>query len=98
MPLDEAVDVPHLKLHAGLPVPAVLLAFQVIREEPFLKPEPVIRIEMRPMLDAVGFEPLVLRCGAHESLEVAARMQALPAPVRRREEGHARSEEHTSEL
>ena len=40
------------------------------------------------MLDAVRFEPLVLRCGARESFEIAARVQALPSPVGRREQGH----------
>src|SRR6266436_3838417 len=43
---------------------------------------------MRPMLDTVGFEPFFLRSGAHESLEVAARMKALPAPIGGGEQGH----------
>src|SRR5437879_12567424 len=43
---------------------------------------------MRPVLDAVCLEPLVLRGGAHKALEIATRMQALSAPVRRREQRH----------
>ena len=51
------------------------------------------------MLDAVNLEPFLPGRRAHEALEVAPRMQALPAPVPRREErdgdlrpvGHARA-------
>src|SRR5262245_48139018 len=41
---------------------------------------------MRPMLDAVHFEPFVFGRRAEEALEIAARMQRLPAPVCGREE------------
>ena len=47
-------------------------------EEPLLQVEAVVRIEMRPVLDAVHLEPFLLRRGAHEAFEIAARMQALP--------------------
>src|SRR5205085_4794417 len=40
------------------------------------------------MRAAVDFEPFLLRAGADEPLEIAARVQALPAPVRCRQERH----------
>src|SRR3954453_7997179 len=43
---------------------------------------------MRPVLDAVRLEPLVARGRADEAFEIAARMQALSAPIRRREQRH----------
>ncbi len=43
---------------------------------------------MRPVLDAVAFEPFLLGRRAHEALEIAARMQALAAPVGGREQRH----------
>src|SRR5258707_15770150 len=75
----------HLELHGRLlwPVP---LALEEGIEEPQLQLAPVVGVEMRPVLDAVRLEPLLLGRRAHEAFEVAARMQALPAPVRRREE------------
>src|SRR5712671_2871228 len=88
VPLDETVRVAYLQLHARLPVPAVLHVLQVVIEEPLLQRAAVVGVEMRPMLDAVGFEPLVLRGGAHESLEVAAWMKALSAPVGGGEQRH----------
>src|SRR5260221_10967190 len=42
---------------------------------------------MRPVLDAVRLQLFFLARGAHEASEIAARMKALPAPVRRRQEG-----------
>src|SRR5262245_25487934 len=81
VPLDEAVDVAYLELHLRLAVPAVLLALQEMVEETLLQEAAVVRVEMGPVLDAVRFQPLLLRGGANESLEVAARMQPLSAPV-----------------
>src|SRR6266536_1033211 len=43
---------------------------------------------MRPVLDAVRLEPFVARSCANEPFEIAARMQSLSAPVRRREQRH----------
>src|SRR5258708_12394886 len=88
MPLSDAGDVPALQRRARLPLPAVLRALQGVREKTLLQFDAVIGIEVGPVLDAVRFEPLVLRRGAHEALEISARVQPLPSPVRRREEGH----------
>src|SRR5258706_8292979 len=88
VPLDEAACFAYLELHTRLPVPAVALAFQEMREKAFLQPDAVVGVEGRPVLDAVRLEPLVRRRGPHEPFEIAARMQSLPAPVRRREERH----------
>src|SRR5882724_2516522 len=88
VPLDETVHVAYLQLHARLPVPAVPRVLQGVIEEPLWQRAAVVGVEMRPMLDTVGFEPFFLRSGAHESLEVAARMKALPAPVGGGEQGH----------
>src|SRR6266511_542715 len=87
--LDELVDVPHLELHARLPLP-VAPAFQEVIEEPELELAPIVGVEVRPVLDAMRLEPLLRGRRAHETLEVAARVQSLPAPVGRREErnGH----------
>src|SRR5262245_46358110 len=41
----------------------------------------IVRVEMRPVLDAVHLEPFLLRRRAHEALEIAARMQRLAAPI-----------------
>src|SRR5258708_37787092 len=84
--LDEAVDVAHLQLHRRLLVPAVFLAVQEMIEEAQLQLTAVIRIEMRPMLDAMHFEPFLLRGGADKAFEIAARMQRLPRPIGRRPE------------
>src|SRR5258708_6551300 len=88
VPLDETVHVAYLQLHARLPLPAVPHVLQGVIEEPLLQRGAVVGVEMRPMLDTVGFEPFFLRSGAHESLEVAARVKALPAPVGGGEQGH----------
>src|SRR5258708_36457175 len=82
---DELVDMAHLELHARLLRP-VALALEEVVEEPELQLAPIVGVEVRPVLDAVRLEPLLLGRRAHEAFEVAARMQALPAPVRRREE------------
>src|SRR5690606_5905325 len=80
--LDELVDVTDLELDLGLLVPAGALALQEMPEKLLLQPDAVVGIEMRPVLEAMAFEPLLLRCGAHEAFEIAARVQALSAPVR----------------
>src|SRR3954462_3335993 len=78
--------VAHLELHARLPVPAVALPLQEIAEEALLQFDAVVRIERRPVRPAVDFQPLVVGGGAHETFEVAARVQALAAPIGGREE------------
>src|SRR2546423_182142 len=55
-------------------------------EEFLLQAHAVVRVEVRPVLEAVHLEPLLLRRRAREPFEVAARMQALPAPVGCRKE------------
>src|SRR5258708_27015057 len=89
MPPDKAIDVAPLQLHARLVLPAVVLALEEGIEKALLQLDAVIGIEMGPMLEAVRFQPLVLRSRTHEALEIAARVQTLPAPVRRRQKRHA---------
>src|SRR5262245_61410058 len=84
MPFDEAVDMPYLQLHLRLAIPAVLLALQEVVEEALLQQAAVVRIKVRPVLDAVNLEPFFLCRGADETLQVAARVQTLSAPVGRR--------------
>ncbi len=78
----------HLQQHGGLPVPAGVLALQVMAEEPLLQPHPIIRVELGPVLDPVQLEPLLARGRAHEAFHVAAQVQPLAAPVAGREQRH----------
>ena len=78
---DELVDVAHLQQHFRLLCPAVFLAVQEIVEEAQLLLAAVVGVEMRPVLDAVRLQPFLLGGGAHEAFEIAARMQALAAPI-----------------
>src|SRR5438128_721688 len=55
-------------------------------EEPLLQAHTIVRIEMRPVLEPMHLEPFLPRGRAHEALVIAAGMQALPAPARRRQE------------
>src|SRR5438876_5304256 len=82
VPQDEAVDVAYLQLHARLLRPAVVLVFEEAVEEALLQLDAVVGVEVGPMLEAMRLQPLVLRASAHKTLEIAARVQALPAPVR----------------
>jgi hypothetical protein len=70
------------ELHPGLPVPAVGCPLQEVVEEALLKIEAVGAGEERPVRVAVHLEPLG---GAgrrlREAVEVAARMDAMAAPV-----------------
>jgi hypothetical protein len=72
--LDEAVGVAHLQPHFWLLRPASLLAVQEFVEEPFLLLASVVGVEVGPMLDAVHFEPFLLRCRAHKTFEIATRV------------------------
>jgi hypothetical protein len=82
VPLDKSLaGVAHLQQHLGLLAPAGVLTLEEMAEELLLQLQAVVRVEMRPVLDAVALEPFLLRRGAHEAFEVAARMQALAAPV-----------------
>src|ERR1700732_1617230 len=81
VPLDESIDVADLKLHAPLLVPAGVLALEEMAEEALLQLHAVIGIELGPVLDAVRLEPFLRRRRPHEALEIAARVQALAAPI-----------------
>ena len=70
-----------IELYERLLVPAVALALQEIAEELLLQRNPIIRVVVRPVLDAVHLQPFLLGGGAEEALEIAARVQRLPAPV-----------------
>ena len=78
----------HLELHRRLLVPAVFLAVQKIIEEAQLQLAAVVGVEMGPMLDAVDFEPFLLRSRAHKTFEIAARVQRLAAPIGGRQKRH----------
>ena len=78
----------HLEQHLRLLRPARVLALEEVAEEALLEAHAIVRVEVGPVLDPVDLEPFLLRGRAHEALEVAARMQPLTAPVRRREERH----------
>ena len=60
MPLDETVDVEDLQLYFRLLSPIVGFALEVEIEESLLQFTPVIGIKMRPMLQAVALQPLLL--------------------------------------
>src|SRR5262249_61981826 len=57
-------------------------------EEALLEREPVAGGEQGPVGIAVYFEPLLLRRRFDEAVEIAARVDALAAPVGAREERH----------
>src|SRR6185437_10998950 len=78
--------VTHLQPHLRLFRPAGILAVQKIVKEATLLLASVIGVEMRPMLDAVRLQPLLLGGCAREAFEIAARMQALAAPIGGREQ------------
>src|SRR5437867_10389080 len=72
--------------HSWLLRPAGVFAFEKMAKKPFLQPDAVVAVEMGEVRIAVHLEPLLLRAGAQEAFEVAARVQALATPVRRREQ------------
>ena len=75
---DKTVDMPHLQLHPGLAIPAVLLALEEVIKKALLQCPPVIGIEMRPVLEPMRFQPFVARGRAPKVLEIAARMTLEP--------------------
>src|SRR5439155_25205805 len=79
----------HLELDSRLLLPPGVFAFQEMAEELLLERDAIVRVEVRPVLDAVDLEPFQLGRRAHEPLEVAPRVEPLPAPVGRREERNA---------
>ena len=72
---------PHLQQDTRLLLEAVVLSMQEMIEKPQLQLAAVVRVEMGPVLDAVRFEPLVLRGRAHEAFEVSPGMQGLSPPI-----------------
>src|ERR1035437_5742272 len=78
----------NVELHPRLLVPAVLLALEEVAEELLLQSNAIVGVIMRPMLDAVYFEPFLFRRRPDEALEIAARMQRLSAPIGGREQRH----------
>src|ERR1035441_8080565 len=64
-----------IELYARLLVPAVLLALEEVAEKLPLQSDAVVGVVVRPMLDAVHFEPFLFRRRAEEAFEIAARVQ-----------------------
>src|SRR5436190_6512131 len=82
VPLNELLAwMAHLQQHLGLLAPAGVFPFEEMAEELLLQAEPVVRIEMRPVLDAMHLEPFLFGGCAHKALKISARMQPLSAPV-----------------
>ena len=67
-------------------LPAVVDALEETVEELPLQVLAVLRIEQREVRVAVHLQPFLLRAGAQEALEIAARMQPHAAPVGGREQ------------
>src|SRR5262245_16727218 len=87
MPFDKSfAGMANLQQHLRLFAPAGILALEEMAEEFLLQLHAVIRVKVRPVLDAMTFEPLLGGGGANETFEIAARMQALAAPVGGRKE------------
>src|SRR6266702_1120993 len=78
--------VAHVQQNARLPVPAVVDSLEEIIEKTLLQLHAVVGVEGRTMRAAMNFEPFLFRNSTHESFEISARVQALPAPVRRRKQ------------
>ena len=57
-------------------------------EEALLQAGAVVRVEVREVRVAVHLEPFLLGAGGQIAFEIAARMQSLAAPIRRREQRH----------
>src|SRR6185312_3780174 len=88
MPFDEFIDVTNLKLNFWLIAPAVRLTLEMKIEKPALQFAAIVGVKMRPVLQPVAFEPLLFRGGANKAFEITPRMQALPAPIGRRQKRH----------
>src|SRR3984957_10729827 len=79
---------PDLQLYFGLLVPSGIFPLQKMAEEPLLQVDTVVGVKLTTVFQPVDFEPLVLARRTHKSLEIAARVQPLPAPIRRGEKRH----------
>src|SRR3974377_2162089 len=78
----------NVELDPRLLVTAVPFSFEEITKELLLQIDAVICVVMRPMLDAVHFEPFLFGSRSEETFKVAAGMQRLVPPVGRREQRH----------
>ena len=67
----------NVELDPRLLVPAVPFSFEEITKELLLQIDAIICVVMRPMLDAVHFEPFLFGSRSEEAFKVAARMQRL---------------------
>src|SRR5262249_56521082 len=84
--VEASVDVAYVQEHARLPVPTVALALQEVVEEAELELAPIVGVVVRPVLEAVELEPLLLGHGAEVAVGVAAKVQPVPTPVAGRQE------------
>ena len=78
----------HQQMHARTVVPAVVLILQEMAEELFLEGDAGVRVVLGPVLIAVEVEPLLISARFNEALHIAAQVQALSAPVGRRQQRH----------
>ena len=78
---------PGVDLDRRLPIPAGVLTFQHLAEEPLLQRDAIVGVELGEVLQPVHFQPLVCRTGPGPGLEVAASVQMV-GPVRRRQHRH----------
>jgi hypothetical protein len=85
---DEPVDVADLEQDPRLPLPAIVDVLEEVVEETLLEVSSVVGVEMGPVLQAVDLQPFLLAGGADEALDIAAKMEAVAAPVARREHRH----------
>jgi hypothetical protein len=79
------VNVAYLQKDLGLLRPTFFLAVQESIEETQLLLAAIIRVEMRPVFNAVRLKPFLFGRSPDEPLKIATGMQALAAPIRRRE-------------
>jgi len=56
-------------------------------KEALLERDAVAGVKLRPMLQPVNLQPLLLGGGPHEPFNVATEMESLPSPVGRGEQG-----------
>ncbi len=73
---------PDLKLHRGLPIPAIVDPLEKIVEEAQLQFAAIVGVEVSPMLQPMDLQPLLLRGRLRKALKIASGVQALAAPVR----------------
>src|SRR5439155_18152521 len=77
-----------IERHLRLPLPAGALALEEMSEKPLLQAGAIARIEVREVRIAVHLQPFLPGAGSEPAFEIAARVQPLAAPVRRRQDRH----------